>query len=89
MSAVCVLPRTLPRRGISFQINFTFLADAGAGPVTESTTPANSDGQHKNMIYLDRHRVMAPSGSGIKGFRLVRPSNDTIAFKFWTQRLAP
>lgn len=45
-------------------------------------TPANADGGGRTN-YLDRHKVMAPAGSGVlTGFGMRRPTEDTLNYEF-------
>ena len=61
------------------------MAASKAGPlvvVQKSSTAANEDGGHKQTIYLDRHKVMAPGSGVLTGFGLHRPSKSTIRYDF-------
>lgn len=76
------LQRTVPTQ---YHIQFTFNPTAGVGPVLEQAT-APQEG--KNAIYLDRQTVRAPVGYGLKGFQLFRPTGNTVAYKYWVQKIA-
>lgn len=48
--------------------------------VTSHETRANEDGKG-NIVYLDRHKVNC-GNRYLTGFKLFRPTNDTIAYKY-------
>jgi hypothetical protein len=45
------------------------------------STPANDNGRG-NAVYLDRHHVGCNANESLSAFRLVRPSEGTIAYHY-------
>ena len=77
----------LVRVGLTkYQYKYTFVHNAGYGEVIERQTAASYDDGGK-VAALAGHTLKAPPGWGIKGFQLVRPTKDTIAYKYWVQKL--
>ena len=76
------LQRAVPTK---YHYVFSFNPAAGVGPVLEQSTPGQVG---KNAIYLDRQSVRAPVGYGLKGFQLYRPTGNTVAYKYWVQKIA-
>jgi len=76
--------------GNTINYQFSHVTPPRVGSVKHHETPWNDEdraGGYRN-IYLDRHRVMAPSGHFLVGFHLKRNGRNQIAYDFWSRPAA-
>ena len=70
---------------IAFQIGY--IEDSGEGEVLEKTTDSTfAPVVGRSVIYLDRQKIKAPEGWGLKGFKLER-SGSGILYRYWIQKV--
>lgn len=64
-----------------YRYDYSCLASKKPLQCRDVTTPGNDDGGG-NAVYLDRHDISCNDDETVNQFRLVRPTNNTIQYKY-------